>query len=64
DAIREYAAERGFDLIAMATHGRAGLKRILFGSVSDRVKRGTTVPILLLQPEVQHGNGLNLADIN
>ena len=64
DAIREYATERGFDLIAMATHGRAGLKRVLFGSVSDRVKRGTTVPVLMLQPEVQHANGLNLVDIN
>ncbi|HKJ03370.1 MAG TPA: universal stress protein, partial [Longimicrobiales bacterium] len=35
------------DFIAMATHGRAGLTRAILGSTTDKVIRGTHVPILL-----------------
>jgi nucleotide-binding universal stress UspA family protein len=35
------------DLVAMATHGREGLTRLLLGSVSDRVLQHTPVPLLL-----------------
>jgi nucleotide-binding universal stress UspA family protein len=35
------------DLVAMATHGREGLARLLLGSVSDRVLQHTPVPLLL-----------------
>jgi nucleotide-binding universal stress UspA family protein len=37
------------DLIAMATHGRTGLKRVVLGSVAERVLRRTPVPMLLLR---------------
>lgn len=40
----------GADLIAMATHGRGGLKRWLVGSVSDKVLRGADVPVMLVRP--------------
>jgi nucleotide-binding universal stress UspA family protein len=39
------------DLIAMATHGRAGFSRLALGSVTDKVMRGSTVPLLLWRPE-------------
>lgn len=35
------------DLIAMATHGRSGLRRAILGSATDKVLRGTHVPLLL-----------------
>ena len=35
------------DFVAMATHGRAGLTRAILGSTTDKVIRGTHVPILL-----------------
>ncbi len=38
------------DLIAMATHGRSGLTRALLGSASDKVLRGTHLPLLLHRP--------------
>jgi len=42
----------GADLIAMETHGRHGLSRLLRGSVADKVVRGGVVPVLLhRQPE-------------
>lgn len=46
------ARERGADLIAMATHGRTGLGRLLFGSVAEAVLRHAPVPVFMIrQPE-------------
>ncbi len=50
--ILEQALADDVDLIAMATHGRTGLKRLALGSVADKVLRGTFVPLLLLRPPV------------
>jgi len=47
DSITAYAIKQGVDLIAMATHGRHGLDRLLFGSVTEAVLRHTVVPLLL-----------------
>ena len=40
----------GCDLIAMATHGRSGMGRMVLGSAADKVLRGTHVPLLLFRP--------------
>lgn len=48
--ILDAAAESGCDLIAMATHGRGGFRRVLLGSVADRVVRSSVVPVLLVPP--------------
>lgn len=45
-AIRSYADAHEIDLIAMGTHGRGGVQRILLGSVAEQVMRHTTVPVL------------------
>jgi nucleotide-binding universal stress UspA family protein len=38
------------DLIAMSTHGRSGLSRLAFGSVTDKVLRqGTKIPMLIVR---------------
>jgi nucleotide-binding universal stress UspA family protein len=37
------------ELIAMATHGRTGLSRVVMGSVAEHVLRRTSVPMLLLR---------------
>ncbi|MEP7356216.1 MAG: universal stress protein [Anaerolineales bacterium] len=46
------AAEAGADLIAMSTHGRTGLTRLLYGSVAEAVLRGSPVPVLLVPNRV------------
>jgi nucleotide-binding universal stress UspA family protein len=46
DAILDYAAETGVDLIVMGTHGRRGLDRFLVGSVTERVLRRADAPVL------------------
>jgi nucleotide-binding universal stress UspA family protein len=49
-AILEDASAHGADLIALATHGRGGLKRLLLGSVADKVLRGAATPVLVNRP--------------
>jgi nucleotide-binding universal stress UspA family protein len=43
--LKEAAA--GADLIALETHGRRGLSRLLLGGVADKVIRGSAVPVLV-----------------
>ncbi|MFP4623929.1 MAG: universal stress protein, partial [Gemmatimonadota bacterium] len=50
-AVIEEVARHTAELIAMATHGRGGVQRLLLGSVSDKVLRGGTQPLLLLRPD-------------
>lgn len=48
--ILEFAAESNIDLIAMCTHGRGGLGRLVFGSVTDEVLRNAPdLPMLLVR---------------
>lgn len=49
-AILETADEAGVDLIALSIHGRTGVPRMVFGSVSDKVVRGGNTPVLLHRP--------------
>ncbi len=48
DRIVNYAKNHGIDLIVMSTHGRGGLRRLLLGSVTDRVIRAGEVPVLVV----------------
>jgi nucleotide-binding universal stress UspA family protein len=43
-AILDEAQAHRIDLIALATHGHGGLKRLVLGSVADKVVRGATRP--------------------
>jgi nucleotide-binding universal stress UspA family protein len=38
------------DLIALETHGHRGLRRLIVGSVADKVIRGAHVPVLVHRP--------------
>ncbi len=49
DEILEVANETNANLIAMSTHGRSGITRWAFGSVTDRVLRGGRTPVLLVR---------------
>jgi len=51
-AIVEYAKRHGVDLIAMTTHGRGALKRLVAGSVSEAVIRTSKLPMLIIRPQV------------
>lgn len=47
-AIVDTAQRAGCDAIAITTHGRGGLARALLGSVSDKVMRASTLPVLMV----------------
>jgi nucleotide-binding universal stress UspA family protein len=49
ELILEYADRQTVDLIVMATHGRTGLKRLVLGSVAERVLRAAYCPVLLVR---------------
>ena len=49
------ADEINAGLIAMSTHGRSGLGRWAFGSVTDRVLREASVPILMVRAPKEDG---------
>ena len=51
DEIVRYAQEHAVSLIAMSTHGRTGLARLVLGSVADQVLRQAGVPVLLIRPK-------------
>lgn len=50
DSILEYVETYGIDLIAMATHGRTGLKRWVYGSVTAKVLRSVSCSMLVVRP--------------
>jgi nucleotide-binding universal stress UspA family protein len=52
--IVDYADVNDVDLIAMSTHGRGGVSRWVFGSVAEKVLRGTDKPILLVRAPGAH----------
>jgi nucleotide-binding universal stress UspA family protein len=49
DEILKAADETNADLIAMSTHGRSGLRRLAFGSITDKVLHGSKIPVLMVR---------------
>ena len=48
--ILRFAAERACDLIVISTHGLTGIRKLFFGSTTERVLRETTRPVLITPP--------------
>ncbi|HZD40977.1 MAG TPA: universal stress protein [Terriglobales bacterium] len=44
------AREEKADLIVMSTHGRSGLPRLMLGSVTEKVLRSSSCPVLAIPP--------------
>jgi nucleotide-binding universal stress UspA family protein len=49
EAILDYVADRGIDVVVMGTHGRTGLDRAVMGSVAERVVRRSPAPVLTVR---------------
>ena len=50
EAIKAAALAPSVGLIALATHGRTGLRRMVLGSVTDKLVRSSDVPVLVTRP--------------
>ncbi len=51
DSIVNLSQTEKADMIIMATHGRQGLNRLLFGSVAEKVVKTATVPVMTIRPQ-------------
>ena len=49
DEISRMAGEKEADLVISATHGRSGLKRLILGSVTGRLMRTLSCPLLIVR---------------
>jgi nucleotide-binding universal stress UspA family protein len=47
--IADYASKNDVDLIIIATHGRSGVSRWVWGSVADHILRSACVPVLMIR---------------
>ncbi len=54
--IIEHIAFNQVDLVAMSTHGRSGLSRLVMGSVAEEVVRHAQAPVLLVRAHGEHPN--------
>ena len=50
----EYAKQNEIDLIMLATHGRSGAEHFVSGSVTEKVVRTATVPVLTVHAAETH----------
>lgn len=49
-AVCEFAENNGVDVIAVSTHGRSGLRRMVMGSVAEEILRRAHTPVLCFPP--------------
>ena len=49
ESIADYATKSDIDLIIIATHGRSGISRWVWGGVADRILRSACVPVLMVR---------------
>ena len=55
EAIIKLAADERYDAIVMGTHGRSGLRRLLAGSVTEKVVRTAPCPVITIrEPGATH----------
>jgi nucleotide-binding universal stress UspA family protein len=62
DTIVSTARDEGADLIAIATHGRSGIGRLILGSVADGVVRRSHLPCLVVRPQAVQDDELPRED--
>jgi len=51
EVIRDYAKEHNVDLVVVGTHGRTGVSKLMYGSVTERVIKTVHTPIIVIPPE-------------
>jgi nucleotide-binding universal stress UspA family protein len=63
DELRAIVKEKHIDLIVLGTHGRAGVSKLLVGSVAERIFRQSACPVLTVGPNVSGEPG-SIADVH
>jgi nucleotide-binding universal stress UspA family protein len=52
-SVASHAGELEADMVALCTHGRSGLRRVVSGSIAQQVLRRVLVPVLLVRPPME-----------
>jgi nucleotide-binding universal stress UspA family protein len=63
DELSCLAKEKNIDLIVLGTHGRAGVSKLMMGSVAERIFRQSKCPVLTVGPNVS-AEPKSVADIH
>lgn len=63
EAIVSYAETQDVDLVVTGTHGRRGLRRLLIGSVAEKVLRTAPCPVLTVRAGEEVGPAWNVRNI-
>src|SRR3974390_1717143 len=63
DELSVIVKEKNIDLVVLGTHGRAGVSKLLMGSVAERILRQSTCPVLTVGPNVSAEPG-SVAEIH
>jgi nucleotide-binding universal stress UspA family protein len=50
DSLVDYIHKNKFDLLIMATHGRSGISRWIWGSVAEKILHSSSTPVLIVRP--------------
>jgi nucleotide-binding universal stress UspA family protein len=50
DSLVDYIHKSQSDLLIMATHGRSGISRWIWGSVAEKILHSSSIPVLLVRP--------------
>ncbi|MGB0384516.1 MAG: universal stress protein [Ardenticatenaceae bacterium] len=61
--IVRFVENEGIDLVAMATHGRSGLSRLVLGSIAEQIVRRVSVPVLLVRPATSTAQSQTPGDV-
>ncbi|MDP2919255.1 MAG: universal stress protein [Dehalococcoidia bacterium] len=51
EALTDFIDKNKVDLIVIATHGRSGISRWVWGSVADRILRSAKMPVVMVRPQ-------------
>lgn len=51
ETITDFVQREQVDFVALATHGRSGVSRWVYGSVADKLVRSLSVPVLIIRPK-------------
>jgi nucleotide-binding universal stress UspA family protein len=54
DALETFASRNKVDLIVISSHGRGGIMRLSFGSVTDSLIRHSAIPVLVVKPQASY----------
>lgn len=63
DELVRYARKHAVDLLVLGAHGHSGARRLVLGSVADRVLHHAPCPVLVVRPRGRESDAENVRDL-